>query len=110
MLLTTIGAKSGRSRTHPLCYVVDDAGLTVVASNFGSPKQPAWYHNLLANPNVGVLAGEHTGSYVASEITDPADRERTWALATEAARVYEDYAQRAGDRAIPLIRLKRLGT
>jgi deazaflavin-dependent oxidoreductase (nitroreductase family) len=110
MLLTTIGAKSGQSRTNPLCYLVDDAGLIVVGSNFGGRRQPAWYHNLLANPKVDVLAGEHTGCYLASEITDPAERQRTWALATAAARVFEDYAERAGGRPIPLIRLTRLGS
>jgi deazaflavin-dependent oxidoreductase (nitroreductase family) len=108
MLLMTTGAKSGRSRAHPLAYLVDDDGLIVVASNFGGPRHPAWYHNLLANPKVEVLAGEHTGSYMAHEITDEAQRERAWALAVQTAEVWAGYEARAGQRRIPLIRLKQL--
>ena len=108
MLLTTIGAKTGQSRAHALVYLVDHAGLIVVGSNFGETKQPAWYHNLLANPRVEVLAGEHTGSYTAFEITEPVERGRAWALAVETAQVWADYEARASNRTIPLIRLERL--
>ena len=108
MLLTTTGAKTGLSRSHPLGYLVDDAGLILVASNFGGTHHPAWYHNLLANPKVEVLAGEHSGSYTAHEITGDAERERAWALAVQTAKVYADYETRAGGRRIRLIRLKRL--
>jgi deazaflavin-dependent oxidoreductase (nitroreductase family) len=108
MLLTTIGAKSGQSRTHPLVYLVDDRALIVVGSNFGSTSQPAWYHNLLANPRVEVLAGTLSGSYTAFEITEPVERERAWALAVGTAQVWADYEARASNRTIPLIRLERL--
>jgi deazaflavin-dependent oxidoreductase (nitroreductase family) len=108
MLLTTTGAKTGQSRAHPLAYLLDDAGLIVVASNFGGTSHPAWYHNLRANPRVEVLAGEHTGSYTAQEITDDAERERAWALAVQTAEVWAGYEARAGDRTIPLIRLTRV--
>jgi deazaflavin-dependent oxidoreductase (nitroreductase family) len=105
MLLTTIGARSGQRRTHPVVYLVDDTGLIIVGSNFGSTRQPAWYHNLRANPKVDVLASGHTGSYMASEITEPDARDRAWALAVEMAEVWSDYEASAGDRTIPLIRL-----
>ena len=58
MLLTTTGAKTGLQRTVPLVYLSDDAGLILVASNFGGEHHPGWYHNLIANPNVEVLAGD----------------------------------------------------
>src|SRR5215813_5851408 len=69
LLLTTTGARTGQSRTHPLIYLLDDVGLILVASNFGGKNHPAWYHNLLANPKVDLVAGEHSGTYTAREIT-----------------------------------------
>jgi hypothetical protein len=58
LLLTTKGAESGRPHTTPLMYVRDGARPVVFASAGGSPKNPAWYHNLLAHPEVGVEIGE----------------------------------------------------
>jgi deazaflavin-dependent oxidoreductase (nitroreductase family) len=110
MLLTTIGAKSGQPRTLPLLYVVDGDGLILMASNYGRKGHPAWYRNLVANPKVKVLAGKRSGSYAATEITDPTERERAWALALDQYAGYADYEKLAGDRTIPLIRLERAGS
>ena len=52
LLLTTQGAKSNQPHTTPLGYSIDDDRLIVVAAAVGSPKHPAWYHNLVAHPNV----------------------------------------------------------
>ena len=71
MLLTTTGAKSGQPRTMPLLYVADGDRLILMASNYGRTSHPAWYRNLVANPTVEVLAGKHSGTYTATEITDP---------------------------------------
>ena len=60
LLLTTIGAKSGLARTNPLMYIPDGDQLLVLASNFGAPKHPDWYHNLLVHPNVTVEVGSQT--------------------------------------------------
>ncbi len=108
MLLTTTGAKSGQPRVQPLGYAKDSDGLLLIASNYGNPRHPAWYWNLRANPKVEVLAGKDSGTYVASEITDPAERERAWDLALDFYAGYADYESRAGDRTIPLIHLKRV--
>jgi hypothetical protein len=54
-----------------------------------------------------VLAGKRSGTYVASEITDPDERERAWELALDQYAGYADYEVRAGNRTIPLIRLER---
>jgi len=108
MLLTTTGAKSGQPRTRPLLYIVDGDGLLLIASNYGRPRNPAWFRNLLANPEVEVLAGKHSGHYTAAEITDSDARERAWALALDTYAGYADYEVRAGKRTIPLVRLKRL--
>jgi deazaflavin-dependent oxidoreductase (nitroreductase family) len=81
--------------------------LLLIASNYGKTSHPAWYRNLVANPKVEVLAGKHTGTYAASEITDPAERERAWDLALNQYAGYADYEGRSGDRTIPLVRLER---
>jgi deazaflavin-dependent oxidoreductase (nitroreductase family) len=109
MLLTTIGARTGLQRTLPLVYLNDGAGLILVASNFGNKTNPAWYRNLLANPKVEVLAGKDSGSYLATEISDPTERDRTWALVLDMNTGYDYYEARAGDRTIPLISLMRVG-
>jgi deazaflavin-dependent oxidoreductase (nitroreductase family) len=107
MLLTTTGAKSGLPRTLPLLYVTDGEHLILIASNYGKTSHPAWYRNLVANPGVEVLAGRQSGTYTATEITDPAERDRAWDLALDMYAGYGDYEGRAGDRTIPLIRLVR---
>lgn len=107
MLLTTTGAKTGLPRTLPLLYIVDGDHLILIASNYGKTSHPAWYRNLVANPRAEVLAGKHSGTYVASEIADPAERDRAWDLALDMYAGYGDYEARAGDRKIPLIRLDR---
>ncbi len=57
LLLTTTGAKSGRALTRPLAYTRDEDRLVVIASFGGGPKNPPWYHNLVANPEVTVEVG-----------------------------------------------------
>ena len=109
MLLTTKGAKSGQPRSLPLLYIADGDQLILMASNYGRTSHPAWFRNLVANPTVDVLAGKHSGRYTATEITDPAERERAWALAIDLYAGYGDYEKRAGDRTIPLVRLERSG-
>ena len=59
LLLDHVGAKSGTERTSPLLYVRDGEDLVVVASKGGFPKNPAWYHNLMANPDTTVQVGSH---------------------------------------------------
>jgi len=83
MLLTTTGAKTGKPRSLPLLYVTDGDRIILIASNYGGKRHPAWYRNLVANPEVEVLAGKRSGRYMASEITDPDERERAWELALD---------------------------
>lgn len=91
MLLTTTGAKTGTPRTLPPLYVTDGDQLVLIASNYGNTSHPAWYRNLVANPRVKVLAGAKSGTYIASEITDPAERNRAWDLALDMYAGYGDY-------------------
>jgi deazaflavin-dependent oxidoreductase (nitroreductase family) len=108
MLLTTTGAKTGQPRTLPLLYLTEGERLILIASNYGKTPHPAWYRNLVANPKADVLAGKRSGTYTATEITDPAERDRAWDLALDTYAGYGDYESRAGDRTIPLIRLERV--
>ncbi|MGV1047303.1 MAG: nitroreductase family deazaflavin-dependent oxidoreductase [Solirubrobacterales bacterium] len=104
LLLDHVGAKSGVERTSPLLYVEDGADVVVVASKGGFPKHPAWYHNLLANPDTTVQIGPEIRP-VHARVATPDERERLWDEAVQAYRGYEDYRART-DREIPLVVLE----
>src|SRR5262245_22900479 len=57
LLLTTVGAKTGRSRVNPLAYLMDGDRYVIIASYAGAPSNPPWFHNLLANPKVRLEVG-----------------------------------------------------
>jgi deazaflavin-dependent oxidoreductase (nitroreductase family) len=107
LLLTTTGARSGRPHTTPLMYVRDGARPVVFASAAGSPKNPAWYHNLLAHPRVGVEVGEESFGAVAV-VARGAERERLWELAVASNPPLGAYPEKTGRR-IPLITLEQQG-
>ena len=67
--LTTIGAKSGQLRSVPLVGMEDGNKLILIASSYGRPQHPAWYHNLRHNPEVIVALHGRIGSYIAREVT-----------------------------------------
>src|SRR5690242_13850304 len=71
VLLTTTGAKSGRRLTIPLVYLQDGDRRFLFASKAGSPRNPDWYHNLVANPRVTVEIGDETYDADAAVITGP---------------------------------------
>ncbi|HEX3735233.1 MAG TPA: nitroreductase family deazaflavin-dependent oxidoreductase [Solirubrobacterales bacterium] len=105
LLLDHVGAKSGTRRTSPLLYVRDDEDLVVVASKGGFPKNPAWFHNLVANPDTTVQVGSERRP-VHARVADAEERPRLWAKAVAAYRGYEDYAARSKGRQIPLVVLE----
>ncbi|HSK49370.1 MAG TPA: nitroreductase family deazaflavin-dependent oxidoreductase [Solirubrobacterales bacterium] len=105
LLLAHVGAKSGTRRTSPLLYVRDGEDLVVVASKGGYPKHPAWFHNLMANPDITVqVQGERLP--VHAREAKPAEYDRLWKLAVAGYRGYEDYAARSNGRKIPLVVLE----
>lgn len=105
LLLDHVGAKSGTRRTSPLLYVRDGEDLVIVASKGGYPKNPAWFHNLKANPDTTVQVGSHHLP-VHARVAKPEERDRLWALAVEGYHGYEDYAVRSKGREIPLVVLE----
>jgi deazaflavin-dependent oxidoreductase (nitroreductase family) len=105
LLLTTTGAKSGRTYLNPLAAFEEDGRLYVVASKAGSPRNPDWYHNLVANPTVTV---EHDGdTFEATPRVLPDDeRDPLFARIVEAATQFGEY-QAKTSRKIPLVELQR---
>ena len=84
LLLHHTGAKSGETRVNPLAYQADDGRYVIFASKGGAPTNPAWYHNLLAHPDVKIEVGADTIDVHASEASG-AERERLYS--TQAERI-----------------------
>ena len=104
LLLDHVGAKSGNKRTSPLIYTEDGDDVVLVASKGGSPKHPAWFHNLKANPDTTVQIGSEKRPVRARIATDE-ERKRLWPKVVKAYSGYEGYQKRT-DRKIPLIVLE----
>jgi len=104
LLLEHVGAKSGVARTSPLVYVRDGENLVLVASKGGYPKSPAWFHNLLANPDTTVQVGSRRLA-VHARVADAVERERLWPMAVSVYGGYEGYRRRT-EREIPLVILQ----
>ena len=104
VLLSHVGAKSGRKRTTPLLYFTDDGNVILIASQTGKAKHPSWFHNLSANPDVELWSGGRGGAYRAHEAQGE-ERERLWKLATHLYPGYDDYQRRADSagRRIPVV-------
>jgi deazaflavin-dependent oxidoreductase (nitroreductase family) len=105
-LLETVGAKSGQTRQTPLLYIPHGERMILIGSKAGAPRHPGWIHNLRANPRVRILAPKRTGDYNARE-AEGQERERLWAKAVDYYPGYATYAERAGERRIPVVVLER---
>jgi deazaflavin-dependent oxidoreductase (nitroreductase family) len=101
--LTATGAKSGQPREVELTYFHDGSDPILIASNYGGPKHPQWYYNLKAHPECE-FGGER---FMATQVTDPDEYARLYALARQIYAGYGDYRTKAAaaGRQIPVIRL-----
>jgi deazaflavin-dependent oxidoreductase (nitroreductase family) len=108
LLLHTVGAKSGLRRTNPVVYVTDGDRLVVIASRGGADRNPDWYYNLLANPNVTVELGDQQFQARATAITEEPERSRLYAKIVEHRPHFAEY-ERKTSRKIPAIILERVG-
>jgi deazaflavin-dependent oxidoreductase (nitroreductase family) len=104
LLLDHVGAKSGKRRTTPLVYARDGENVVLVASKGGYPKNPAWFHNLNANPDTTIQIGSRRQE-VHARVADPEERARLWPMVVEVYSGYESYRRRT-EREIPLVVLE----
>ncbi|MFJ4781777.1 nitroreductase family deazaflavin-dependent oxidoreductase [Streptomyces sp. NPDC088794] len=104
IVLTTLGAKSGKIRKTPLMRVEHDGVYAVVASQGGAPKHPVWYHNIKGEPHVELQDGPEPVDMVAREVTG-AEKAEWWERAVAAYPPYADY-QKKTDRQIPVFVLE----
>jgi deazaflavin-dependent oxidoreductase (nitroreductase family) len=99
------GAKTGRERVTPLVYTRDGDKIVLVASRGGDTRHPAWYRNLIANPEVRFSIEGEERAYRAREL-EGVERERAWQLAVRRYGGYATYQRRAGERRIPVMVLE----
>ncbi|GFG69395.1 nitroreductase family deazaflavin-dependent oxidoreductase [Mycolicibacter senuensis] len=107
VLLTTVGAKTGKLRKTPLMRVEHDGHYAIVASLGGAPQNPVWYHNVVKNPRVELQDGTVTGDYDAREVFGD-EKAQWWERAVAAWPDYADY-QKKTDREIPVFVLTPVG-
>lgn len=100
ILLTTLGAKTGKVRKTPLMRVEHNGEYAVVASLGGAPKNPVWYYNIVKHPRVELQDGTATAEYEAREVHGE-EKATWWERAVEVWPDYADY-QRKTEREIPV--------
>jgi deazaflavin-dependent oxidoreductase (nitroreductase family) len=100
IILTSVGAKSGKLRKIPLMRVESDGEYAVVASLGGAPQHPVWYYNLTANPHVELQDGPVKKDYLAREL-EGAERDAWWERAVAAWPDYAEY-QKKTTRVLPV--------
>jgi deazaflavin-dependent oxidoreductase (nitroreductase family) len=105
IVLTTLGAKSGKIRKSALMRVEHEGAYVVVASQGGSRKNPVWYFNVQANPLVELQDGPERNDYVARELAG-VEREEWWQRAVTTFPPYGEYQKRT-ERVIPVFILER---
>jgi deazaflavin-dependent oxidoreductase (nitroreductase family) len=107
VLLTTTGAKSGKTYVNPLVYSRDGDKYVIIASYAGGPKNPSWYHNLAAHPTPTVEIG---GARFQAKATFPsgAERERLFNQQASQMPIFNEYRNKTA-RQIPVVVLERVG-
>jgi deazaflavin-dependent oxidoreductase (nitroreductase family) len=101
VILITQGAITGAVRKTPIMRVTDGPAYVAIASYAGSPNNPAWYHNLIANPDAEIRDRGRKVRVRAREVHGP-EKKRLWALADTGNPVYADYRAQSG-RDIPIL-------
>ena len=104
LLLHHTGAKSGQERVTPLAYQAVDGGYAIFASKAGAPDNPAWYHNLIANPKATIEIGTDTVP-VTARVASPEEREPIWTRQKQDQPGFAEYEQKTS-RQIPVVILE----
>ncbi len=105
LLITTKGAKTGMIRTTPLMYLPDGKRQVIFASRGGSPKNPGWYHNIRAYPEITIEVGHEKFQAIATEVTG-GERDKLYARQSELYPQFGVY-QKKTMRTIPVIALEK---
>jgi deazaflavin-dependent oxidoreductase (nitroreductase family) len=106
LLLTTTGAKTGRALTRPLVYTRDGDRIVIIASFAGSPRNPSWYHNLVANPVATVELGPDKFQ-VRATVTSGEERQRLFDRQAQQMAIFREYQSKT-TRQIPVLTLTRI--
>ncbi len=106
LLLTTTGRKTGRERTTPLGYFMENDNYIITASNAGRDTHPAWFYNLRANPHVRIEIQDRQIEAEA-EVVAPQKRSALWSQLISLSPAYANYAKKTS-REIPLVILRPL--
>jgi deazaflavin-dependent oxidoreductase (nitroreductase family) len=106
LLLTMTGAKTGRTLIRPLCYSRDGDRIVIIASYGGAPRNPPWYHNLVANPLVTVEVGTEKFRARAAQVYG-SERDRLFDGQAKLMPFFTDY-QNKTNRQIPVLTLTRI--
>ena len=101
IIVTNQGRTTGATRKTPLMKVIDGDSYILVASRGGASKNPLWYYNLKANPDIAIRDEQNVHRMQAREVVDPSERQRVWGIAVKAFPPYQDYQSRT-DRNIPI--------
>jgi deazaflavin-dependent oxidoreductase (nitroreductase family) len=104
VVITSVGAKSGKLRKNPVMRVERDGKYVAIASKGGAPDQPEWYYNFLAHPEVDLQDGPEPKSYRA-RLLEGEERAEWWQYAVETWGTYAEY-QKKTDREIPVFLLE----
>jgi deazaflavin-dependent oxidoreductase (nitroreductase family) len=102
LLLTTTGAKTGKLRVTPLNFSVDGDRLVVIASAGGAARHPAWYLNLVADPNVTIELGAERFPAHATAAEEP-ERTRLFDQQASVMSFFDGYRKRVTTRQIPVV-------
>lgn len=105
VILTTVGAKTGELRKNPVMRIVDGDSYLAVASAAGATSHPAWYRNLVADPDVRLQDGPTVHRLRARE-AHGAEKARLWDVAEQFWPHFPEYRAKAGQREIPVIVLE----
>ena len=106
LLLTTTGARTGKQQTSPLLYLEEGDALLIPASLWGGPRNPAWYYNCVANPEV-VVETRGKKRTMRAEPAPEEDRQRLYDLFKAGSGHYAGHEART-DRKIPVVMLREL--
>ena len=99
-LVTMTGAKSGKTRRLPLIHIAHGENKLLVASSGGMPKNPVWYYNIVAHPEIQIMADGKERTYRARQVSDE-EKAELWPVLLAVYPDFDEYQART-DRNIPV--------